>query len=106
MSEWPPIPTLVRGTGGAIKVRRLKKVKSAGVDCWGDWDDSTRTIRLDKTAVIEHQWRVLFHELAHAALHDSGLQNAFEDRAIEALCDAFATSRVQEMKGELGIIDC
>jgi len=102
---WPTIPTLVRGAGGPIRVRLVKKVRPEGVECWGVWNDATRTIRLDRTAKIEHQWRVLFHELAHAAISDAGIENLFDVQGVEVLCDAFATARIQEMRGELGLID-
>ncbi len=102
---WPPLPTLIRGAGGPITVRRSRTVRPDGVDSWGVWIDSTRTIRIDKTARIEHQWRVLFHELSHAALHDAGLENAFEDKVVEAIADCMATSAIQIMRGELGIHD-
>lgn len=105
MSDYPPIPTLVRGSGGAIKVRRAKRVRPSGVEAWGVWNDAKRTIYLDKTATLEHQWRVLFHELTHAALHDAGIENLFDDRGVETLCDAMATARMAEFRGQLGIVD-
>ena len=102
---WPAIPTLIRGAGGPIKVRCVKHVRPEGVECWGVWNDATRTIRLDKTALIEHQWRVLFHELAHAAIGDAGIENLFDEQGVETLCDALATARIQELRGQLGIMD-
>lgn len=102
---WPPIPSLIRGSSGPIKVRRVKKAIANGQDCWGHWNDAKRLITIDKTAAIEFQWRVLFHELAHAALSDAGTENLMEDQAVEAVCDAVATARMQELRGELGIID-
>jgi len=103
---YPPIPTLMRGTGGAIRIRKRKRPKAwDGTDVWWMWDDSKRLITIDTTASREHQWRVLFHELTHAALHDSGMENLFDDKGVEALCDAFATARMHELRGELGIID-
>jgi hypothetical protein len=103
---WPPIPTLVRGTGGTITVRCVKKVKHTdGTECWGEWDEAKRTIRIDKTAKPEHQWRVLFHELTHAALGDAGIENLFDPAGVETLCDALATARMQEFRGQLGIMD-
>ena len=104
--SWPPIPTLVRGAGGPIKVRvRVRPRGTDGEEVWGLWDDARRIITLDKSASRVHQWRVLFHELAHAALNDAGLENVLEQKAAETICDALATARVQEMRGELGIID-
>ena len=99
---WPKLPTRVMGAGGPIKIRQLKKLKHKdGTICWGTWDDSTRTIRIDGTAPPEHRWRVYFHEWTHAAIDDSGIGNLLADGAIETLCDAVATARLQEMRHQL-----
>ena len=104
--SYPPIPTLVRGTGGAIKVRKRRRPKAwDNSEVWGMWDDAKRLVTIDATATVEHQWFVLFHELTHAALHDSGLENLMDDKAVEAVCDAMATARMQEFRGQLGVID-
>lgn len=105
MSDFPPLPSLIRGTAGPIKVRLRRNLKLDGQGCWGLWDGAKRIIAIDKTAPIEHQWRVLFHELVHAALHDAGLENVMEEQAIEAICDAMSASRIQEFRGQLGIMD-
>lgn len=105
MTDWPPLPTLIRGVGGPIKVRRVRRAQVQGTPCWGVWDDAKRIITIDRTAKIEHQWRVLFHELMHAALHDAGIENLFDPKGIETLCDCVATARIQEMRGELGVMD-
>lgn len=105
MSDWPPVPSLIRGAGGTIKVRRVKKARVEGTECWGVWDDAKRIITIDKTAAPEHQWRVLFHELTHAALHDAGIENLFDPQGVETLCDCIATARIQEMRGNLGVMD-
>lgn len=103
---WPPIPTLVRGAGGPITVRRVKCPRgSDGEEAWGTWDEGRRAIRLDRNASPDHQWRTLFHELCHAAFDDAGLEAVLEDSAQEALCRAIATARIQELRGQLGIID-
>ena len=104
--SYPPIPTLIRGAGGAITVRRVKRPRgSNGEDCWATWDDARRAIRLDRDAPLEHQWRVLFHELTHSALHDAGIENLLDDAGVEAICDAMASSRMAEFRGQLGIMD-
>lgn len=103
---WPPIPRLLRGTAGTIKVTLRKRARHPdGTECWGIWDDSKRLITIDRTARMEHQWRVLFHELTHAALSDAGIENLLDGQGVEAICDAVATSRIQEMRGDLGIMD-
>lgn len=102
---WPVVPRLWRGAGGPITVRLRRRPKHEdGTEVWGLWDDAARRITIDGTAKREHQWRVLFHELTHAALHDSGIENLLEAKAVEAICDAISTARYQEMRGNLGLI--
>jgi len=85
-------------------VRLIKVVKQdEGLLCWGTWEASTRMIRLERAAPPEHRWRVLYHEWAHAVLDDSGITNLLTPDAVEMLCDAFATARMQELRGVLGM---
>lgn len=106
MSDYPDVPRLVRGVGGAIRVRLVKRPRHRdGAEVWGLWDDGKRLITIDATASREHRWRVLFHELAHAAIADAGIENVLDGSYVELLCDAFATARLCEMRGELGIVD-
>lgn len=105
MSDFPPLPSLIRGSAGPVKVRLRRNLKLEGQGCWGLWDGAKRTITIDKTASREHQWRVLFHELVHAALHDAGIENMMDEQGVEAICDALATARIQEFRGQLGVMD-
>jgi Zn-dependent peptidase ImmA (M78 family) len=83
-----------------VSIGLVEKLKHPdGTECWGIWDDSTRTILLDKSANRRHQWRVLYHELAHVALSDAGLDNGIGDELVEAICDAVATARMRERFG-------
>lgn len=98
--RWPPIPAVVQGMGGPITVRVIPNPKDEdGNELWGSWEQSTRVIEIDAAAPIEFRWHTLGHELCHAALGDSGLVNVIEEKLVEALCDAFGTARVQEMRG-------
>ena len=99
--KWPRIPTKTHGAGGPIRIKLVQSIKRDGVACWGIWDDSTRTVTLDRTARVEHKWRILFHELTHAALDDAGISNLLSKEAVESLCDAMANSRLQEMRAQL-----
>ena len=105
MSTWPPIPKMVRGASGPIKVRLARNVMHEGTECWGTWEPGKRRIDLDKSALPAHQWRTLYHELGHAALDDAGCSNLFTEAAVEMLVEAFATARMQELRGQLGIAD-
>ncbi len=92
----------VEGAGGPITVRRVKRARSDdGRACWGTWEASRREIQLDSSARREHQWRVLWHELTHAALDDAGLAYLLSDEGNESICEAVATARMREFRGTL-----
>ena len=99
---WPKLPRTVQGSGGPIAVRRKRVLKAEDGDAaWGLWDAGARTIWVAYGLTREQQWRVYYHELMHATLSDSGLENVFPEQGVETLCDAVATARIQEHRGIL-----
>lgn len=97
---WPPIPTTVQGLAGPITVKLVPNPKDEeGNELWGSWEQHIRTIEIDEAAPVEFQWHTLGHELCHAVLGDAGYVNTIEADDQEALCDAFGSARVQEMRG-------
>lgn len=98
---WPRLPKWLEAPGGPVTVTlRPKGAVSAGHDeAWGTWEPHTRRIEIDRSAPLAHQWRVLFHELAHVALDDAGLSNGMPEELVEAVCDAVATARMRERFG-------
>jgi len=98
--KYPAIPKRLAAPGGDVTVLQKPKLRhSDGTECWGLWDEASRTITLDPTAEPRHRWKVLFHEWAHVALDDSGLSNGLPDAMVESLCDAFAVARMRERFG-------
>lgn len=99
--RYPRLPVKMEAPGGTVVVVRKPAgaVKSGSAEAWGTWEPHTRTIELDSSAPLSHQWRVLFHELAHVALDDAGLSNGMNDDLVEAVCDAVATQRMRERFG-------
>lgn len=97
--KYPKLPTTVEMPGGRITVQTVEPFEVEGQKCWGTWDQTTRTIRVDKTMPQSFQWNVYFHELAHVAIMDSGIDNLFSLEVHEALCDALATARYREKFG-------
>ena len=98
--SFPALPKTLMAPAGEVTVVLSPKIKHPdGDECWGIWDEATRTITLDKTAMKRHQWRVLFHELTHVALDDAGLSNAMNDELVESVCDAIASARMRERFG-------
>ena len=76
----------VMGLGGPISVIMKDKVKYKGKKCAGLWLPSDRTISLQNQIEREVK-QTFYHELIHAALHDTGLKHFFDSELEEALCD-------------------
>lgn len=105
MTRWPPIPKTVRGAGGPIRVKLVDAIepdagKAAGDNSqtFGIWEGHKRLIRIVANLDPAFQWSVLFHELVHASLFDSGLTNLMTHENEEALADAISTARIAEMR--------
>ena len=98
--KWPTLPRRVQCVGGPVVVRRRKGLLTEDKrDAWGLWDAEHRTIWIAPRLPREMQWRVYYHELAHATLSDSGLENVLLADAVEMLCDAVASARMVERLG-------
>lgn len=98
--RYPPLPPSVQGAGGTITIQLVPKIDGdATEDTLGQFEPSTRHVLILKTLRGDQRWMVLFHELAHAALWDSGAHNALQGPAEEMVCDAFATARLREKFG-------
>ena len=59
---------------------------------YGDCEPLSQTIRIDNTIPIDHQQKVLAHELTHAALRISGLNELVDDKIEEAICVLMETA--------------
>lgn len=88
------IPTTVMGLGGLITVEVVEKLYYKGKLCAGLWLPITRTIKLLKQTKVEMQYSY-YHELFHAAAHDSGLRNMLKPNLEEALADMSAMSMMR-----------
>ena len=99
--KYPDLPTKIMGMAGpiTIRMRTARATIREDKDTWGTWDESTRMIDVDAGATKAHQWRILYHELAHSMLADSGIENMFADNIIETICDAVASARMRERFG-------
>lgn len=98
--RWPPLPSVVQGAGGAIRVVRCRTpIVEDGVTCHGLFRHETRTILIAASLRGRQRWHTFYHELTHAAMTDSGLWNRHTEKQVEALCDAIATARVRERFG-------
>ena len=99
--RYPPLPKSVQGAGGTLTVEVVASLHKTGdeEDTLGDFNPSTRHIRVLKSLRGDQRWLVFYHELAHAALWDSGAHNALPGPAEEIVADAIATARLRERFG-------
>lgn len=100
--RYPPLPKSVAGSGGDLDIVMVDKLTvDAGEDhdVLGVFRATDRRIEILKTLRRDQQWLVLYHELAHAALWDSGAANALAGAQEEIICDAIATARLRERFG-------
>jgi Zn-dependent peptidase ImmA (M78 family) len=96
MSDFPDLPVEVPAASGPVAVL-LAPV--AGEGKMGSFDPSARTITVDSELPRHRQWWVLYHELVHVALWDSGGANLMKSKVQEAVCDGIATARMRERFG-------
>ena len=97
--KYPALPKSLMAPGGPVSIVLRQTLTVEGKEAWGAWERHTRTIEIVKTAPPEHQWRVLFHELTHAALDDAGAANLMTAELEETICDAISTARFRERFG-------
>lgn len=95
----PPLPSSIMAPGGPITVAVVAKLQDGGEDCWGLWQQDERVITIQRHKSRRHMWATLYHELAHAAMDDSGVSNMLTSQQQEMLCDALATARMRERFG-------
>jgi hypothetical protein len=97
---YPPLPKLLRGPGGRVKVSvEANPVDDAGVPADGVWERATRRILVRADLGKRERWRVFYHEHGHMILDDSGLCNVWDSDRQEVFCDAYATARMSERFG-------
>lgn len=93
--RWPTLPKSVQGAGGTLDIV-LVPIPGGHADALGHFDGSRRRIEILKSLRGDQKWNVLFHELCHAALWDSGAHNLISREVEENICDAIATARFRE----------
>ena len=94
--RWPKIPGSLPCPGGDVAVKvvspaAIMKYADPGEELFGCYVQEERTIYLRSTIHGEPRWRVLWHELMHVGLEDSGLRNGLEHQLEEAICDALTS---------------
>lgn len=92
----PKLPRFVYHPMGNLPVILVKDLKDEdGKDVFGLWDPFVREIRIRSNMLRVNQWSTLFHERTHADLADIGIVLSTDQE--EAICNAIANCRVQEM---------
>lgn len=95
------LPELVEGSGGTIKIILVPDLPGSDTeDTMGIWKPVKRTIEILDSLPLEMQWSVLFHELTHAALSDTGIASFIKSKNLEeSICDAVSLARIHEKFG-------
>jgi hypothetical protein len=92
----PPLPKSWWSPYGVVPVHVVPDLKSEdGEACFGLWNPLTREISICAGMKREVAWLTLWHEVTHMDLQEIGVRIT-EDQ-IEAVCNAIAQARVQEM---------
>ena len=95
----PKLPKRVMMPGGWVSVRWKRHLKAGGVRCAGTYEWDRRRLSLDPALPPAAAWHTYYHELFHAALHDSGTHGRYKGKVRETLCDLAATARMREKFG-------
>lgn len=95
---WPPLPRKVGGLSGPIRVRRPPRVErtSNGDVIMGLWKTQEREVLVKGTLRREVAWRILLHELAHAALDDAGV--SMSNKQEESVVDTVASGMLHVVR--------
>lgn len=98
--ELPPIPSQVVSQLGPVPVVVVDSLQNGnGQSALGGFHTIRRTIYIRRD-VLENPrlaWLVLLHEQVHVFLFDSGIANLIPPDVAQAIADASAAYRVQEM---------
>lgn len=110
--RWPPIPRVVDGLAGPIRVvvRRVESFRARDGDvCWGIFYPRERKIEIAGKVPPALRWHSLVHEWTHAWIADSGTGHLIhgegdeKERNIEVFADAAASAFVRAMAYHLGL---
>lgn len=95
----PPIPRSVPSQLGPVPVLIVDSILSrdSTLDLMGGFDLWRRRIYLKRQLGPVQMWQVLYHEVCHVWMFDSGLRQVTPTALEEAICDASATARVAEL---------
>ena len=89
MIQWPPLPKVIQGLAGPIKIDRPMVVDPTDKFCAGQWVDLDRRVMVVSTANREAAWHLLVHELCHSWLDEAGV--LVPKCRQEATCQAIAS---------------
>jgi Zn-dependent peptidase ImmA (M78 family) len=94
----PALPASVPSAMGAIPVEIVEALKLNDEALCGRFSWQKRLIQVEQKMTREAQWYTLYHEMVHVALSDSGVAQVLDERQTEAVCDALALARLEELK--------
>lgn len=96
--RFPRLPASVSAPTGPVRIV-VSSLDLTDADSYGHWHELTRTVTINSTLPRWQQWVTLYHELAHVALSDCGMDEMMPSESLEAICDAIAMARFRERFG-------
>jgi Zn-dependent peptidase ImmA (M78 family) len=94
--ELPPFPTWAPTRTGPVRILLVRGISCSGIVAHGCYIYATREILIEESLPLVLRWRILRHELVHAAMHAANLK--FDDPKEEnAVAEAMADQQLAEM---------
>jgi hypothetical protein len=92
----PEFPKWVPTQKGVVPVVLVKHLHCNGLPAYGCYLYAPPTIQVEDTLPAWLRWKILRHEIVHAAIHNAGL--SFDNRDEEnMIADAMALQQIGEM---------
>jgi Zn-dependent peptidase ImmA (M78 family) len=87
------MPTFVTVYGRKIPIKYItrEKLDTFIPNAEGIWDSYTRTIYICKTAPLKIQMYYIYHEVGHAVMNFTGLDQILPPEIQEVICQSYAT---------------
>lgn len=93
--DLPPFPTWAPTKQGPVPIKLVRGLTCNGDAAHGCYVFKTREILIEEALPHVLRWRILRHELVHAAVHATGVKLA--DSTEQAVADAMADQGIAEM---------
>lgn len=96
MALLPLLPKTIQGLGGEIRIDRPLQVEPGDSDFLGMWLSHEDRILIKSTLRRDVAWRMLLHELTHAAIDHAGITLSATKE--ELICDTVASGMMHVVR--------